>query len=45
MDKKYYVSAMDCWTGRVDSEDDYDAFRWHQWVKPLDLNEDNKPFK
>ena len=45
MDKRYYVSAMDCWTGRVDSEDDYDAFRWHQWVKPLDLNEDNKPFK
>ena len=45
MDKRYYVSAMDCWTGRVDSVDDYDAFRWHQWVKPLDLNEDNKPFK
>ena len=44
MDERYYVSAMDCWTGRVDSVDDYDAFRWHQWVKPLDLNEDNRPF-
>ena len=29
MDKRYYVSAMDCWTGRVDSEDEYDDFRWH----------------
>ena len=44
MDERYYVSAMDCWTGRVDSVDDYDAFRWHQWVKPLDLNEDNRTF-
>lgn len=34
-----YVSAMDCWKGRVDSTTDYDAFRWHQWVKPLNLNE------
>lgn len=39
-----YVSAMDCWKGRVDSSTDYDAFRWHQWVQPLDLNEqDGKP--
>ncbi|MGI6095675.1 MAG: formimidoylglutamase [Lachnospiraceae bacterium] len=34
-----YVSAMDSWKGRVDSTTDYDAFRWHQWVQPLDLNE------
>lgn len=34
-----YVSAMDCWKGRIDSTTDYDAFRWHQWVQPLDLNE------
>ena len=33
-----YVSAMDCWKGRIDSTTDYDAFRWHQWVQPLDLN-------
>ncbi len=37
-----YSSAMDCWNGRVDSSEDYDAFRWHQWVKEIDLN--NKPF-
>ena len=34
-----YVSAMDCWKGRIDSTTDYDAFRGHQWVQPLDLNE------
>ena len=35
----HYVSAMPCWKGRVDSDSDYDAFRWHQWVQPLDLND------
>lgn len=35
-----YVSAMEYWDGRVDSTTDYDAFRWHQWVKPLDLNQE-----
>ncbi len=39
-----YVSSMDSWKGRIDSETDYDAFRWHQWVKPLNLNEDNYVF-
>ena len=38
-----YVSAMDCWKGRIDSTTDYDAFRWHQWVQPLDLNEVTEP--
>lgn len=42
---KNYVSAMDNWQGRVDSEDDYDTFRWHQWIKPLDLNDDPEPFE
>lgn len=41
----HYVSAMDFWQGRVDSEDDYDAFRWHQWVQKLNLNEEAQPFK
>ena len=36
---KNYVSAMEHWKGRIDSNEDYDAFRWHQWVQPLDLNE------
>lgn len=40
----HYVSAMDSWKGRVDSDTDYDAFRWHQWVRPLDLNEPAAPF-
>ena len=38
-----YVSAMDCWKGRIDSTTDYDAFRWHQWVQPLNLNEVTVP--
>ena len=38
-----YVRAMDCWKGRIDSTTDYDAFRWHQWVQPLDLNEATEP--
>lgn len=40
-----YVSAMDFWQGRCDSTTDYDAFRWHQWVKPLDLNHEQEPFR
>ena len=39
-----YISAMEHWTGRIDSSDDYDAFRWHQWVRPLDLNEPLEDF-
>jgi len=45
MELKNYVSAMEYWNGRVDSKDDYDAFRWHQWVQPLDLNSDLKDFQ
>lgn len=37
---RYVKPAMAEWTGRVDSDDDYDAFRWHQWVTPLDLMSD-----
>lgn len=34
------------WTGRIDSKDDYDSFRWHQWVELIDLNDENlKPFE
>ena len=40
-----YVNAMEYWKGRVDSTDDYDTFRWHQWVKPIDLNEYDKKFE
>lgn len=41
---KNYVSAMEHWNGRIDSSEDYDAFRWHQWVQPLDLNEEHAGF-
>jgi formiminoglutamase len=38
MDNSHYEQpSMSEWSGRVDSDDDYDAFRWHQWVAPLDL--------
>lgn len=34
------------WTGRIDSEDDFDSFRWHQWVEALNLNDENlKPYE
>ncbi len=36
---KYIKPNMDIWSGRVDSTENYDAFRWHQWIKPLDLSE------
>ncbi len=36
-----YQPAMEHWTGRIDSGEDYEAFRWHQWVKPLDLNSED----
>ena len=45
MKLKNYVSAMEHWNGRIDSKDDYDAFRWHQWVQPLDLNEPLEGFQ
>ncbi|MBR4020239.1 MAG: formimidoylglutamase [Firmicutes bacterium] len=44
MGLKNYVSAMEHWNGRIDSREDYDAFRWHQWVQPLDLNEPLEDF-
>lgn len=27
------------WTGRVDSKTNYDAFRWHQWIHKINLND------
>lgn len=34
---RYEAVDFGIWQGRVDSEENYDAFRWHQWIKPLDL--------
>ncbi|EYE87843.1 formimidoylglutamase [Fervidicella metallireducens AeB] len=39
--KNYRAINDSTWYGRIDSLDNYDAFRWHQWVKPLDLRDEN----
>jgi len=36
----YHPANAGAWKGRVDSTTDYDAFRWHQWILPLDLDAD-----
>lgn len=33
------------WKGRVDSTSNYDAFRWHQWIKPLDISKEKANLK
>lgn len=35
--KFYQQPDMTQWYGRIDSVDNYDAFRWHQWMQPLNL--------
>lgn len=45
LNKNYRPSTEASWQGRIDSTEDFDAFRWHQWVDFIDLNDDNlKPF-
>ncbi|MEG1256915.1 formimidoylglutamase [Clostridium sp.] len=39
--KNYEPMNENLWQGRIDSYDNYDAFRWHQWVEPLDLKRDD----
>jgi len=43
MNKHYHPIDTNVWQGRIDSHDDYDAFRWHQWVKPINLMDDTSP--
>ncbi|WP_036730456.1 formimidoylglutamase [Peptoniphilus mikwangii] len=38
--KNYIAGNKSFWNGRIDSNEDYDCFRWHQWVEFLDLNDD-----
>ena len=40
-EKFYDVIKESAWEGRVDSETDFDSFRWHQWVEILDLRDKN----
>jgi formiminoglutamase len=40
-DKNYKITNEEVWQGRTDSETNYDAFRWHQCVKIIDLKSDD----
>ncbi len=43
MDRRFYQPMnKKHWQGRVDSTENFEAFRWHQWVKPLNLDENPK---
>jgi len=33
----YRPGNREAWNGRIDDTESYDAFRWHQWITPLDL--------
>lgn len=37
--KNYKPIDVSVWQGRIDSHDDYDAFRWHQCIAPIDLRD------
>lgn len=34
-DLNYKPTDKEIWTGRIDSDDNFDAFRWHQWIKNI----------
>lgn len=36
---RYESADFQSWQGRIDSRENFDAFRWHQWIKPLDLRQ------
>ncbi len=38
--KEYQQANMQIWQGRIDSEEDYRSFRWHQCIKAINLNEE-----
>ncbi|SDD87430.1 formimidoylglutamase [Sporomusa acidovorans] len=38
LNNRYVPADMSVWRGRIDSEDNYDAFRWHQWIRAINLN-------
>ncbi|RUT77938.1 formimidoylglutamase [Ancylomarina longa] len=46
MNKSYYKTAdTNIWKGRIDDEEDYDAFRWHQIVQFINLTENEQSIK
>lgn len=38
-DKNYKITDKTEFQGRIDSETNFDAFRWHQWVEIIDLRD------
>lgn len=42
-DGRYLAATMTAWQGRIDSSDNYDAFRWHQWIRGWNLMSDMEP--
>lgn len=41
--KGYYAPDPSLWEGRTDSDTDFDAFRWHQWIELIDLRNSTPP--
>ena len=42
---RYEPIDMRIWQGRIDSTENYDAFRWHQHIQQLDLTLEHPPLK
>ena len=36
-ENRYQKPERSAWQGRTDSNTNFNAFRWHQWIRPLDL--------
>lgn len=45
MNNLYQPTKQSDWQGRIDSHSDFDAFRWHQWIKCINITEDQEPSK
>lgn len=41
LEKNYTVATKEDWQGRVDCLTNYNAFRWHQCIESIDLNDAN----
>lgn len=46
MEEKYYEPTKEgFWTGRIDDEEDFDSFRWHQVIQCENLFDTKKTYK
>lgn len=43
--KHYSVTKEGVWHGRIDDREDFESFRWHQWVRPLNLETTTEPYR